>query len=202
MDSTLRYSSADETLHSILRHEIEPLHHAVEAALARYSLVEPEGYRGFLLAQARAVLPIERVLDEAGVIRILPDWPDRRRSQALRQDLRQLGEAVPVEALHCLTLGTPGQQFGTLYVLEGSRLGGRVLAQRVAGSGDPSLQEATNFLCHSAGHGKWKAFLTMLNASAYPQDHVLDGARQAFEHFLAAAAPCCKSPGLPAPGWS
>lgn len=170
----------------------------MEAALARFNLLEPEGYRGFLLAQARAVLPIERVLDEAGVIRILPDWPDRRRSQSLRQDLQRLDAATPVEAPHCLKLETPGQQFGALYVLEGSRLGGRLLAQRVAGSGDPSMQEATSFLRHSAGPGTWKAFLTLLDASAYPQDQVLDGARQAFEHFLAAALPCRDSPGLPA----
>lgn len=189
-----------ETLHAMLRRDSNPLHRAVEAALASYDLLEADGYRGFLLAQARAVLPIERALDEAGVIGIVPDWPDRRRSQALCEDLLCLGGAAPVDADHALAIGTPGQSLGALYVLEGSRLGGRLLAQRVAGSRDPSLREATSFLRHSAGPGKWKAFLTILNASPSPHGEVFDGARQAFEQFLAAAVHRRDSP-IQTPRW-
>lgn len=79
--------------------------------------------------------PTEAALDAAGAQAIFPDWPQRRRRQALAADLAELG--VPFPDVEPSTLpDDPAAITGALYVIEGSRLGGRFLARQV-GEGLP-----------------------------------------------------------------
>ncbi|TPG49200.1 biliverdin-producing heme oxygenase [Roseomonas nepalensis] len=106
----------------------------------------------------------------------------RRRLHLVRDDLRALGartEDLPV----CPPPPIRGraEAMGSLYVMEGSTLGGRVILKRLDGLGLPEGSRG-----YFAGHGArtgamWTAFLERLEAEAEPDtDAVLRGARATF----------------------
>lgn len=104
----------------------------------------------------------------------------RRRLHLLRDDLRALGAApeglpaCPPPPLH-----GPAEAMGSLYVMEGSTLGGRVILKRLDALGLPP--ESCRYF---AGYGDatgamWKLFLHRLEAVP-DTDAVLRGARATF----------------------
>ncbi|WP_296323548.1 biliverdin-producing heme oxygenase [Reyranella sp.] len=122
--------------------------------------------------------------------RVLPDWPARRRSRALERDLDVLGIPVPAPVPVTVT-SDKARLFGRLYVLEGSRLGGRLLAKRAFGNANPQVRAATSYLGHGAGADFWRAFLQRLEESdavAAAPERTMLGAREAFGLFLAEPA--------------
>ncbi|WP_018747252.1 biliverdin-producing heme oxygenase [Chitiniphilus shinanonensis] len=177
-----------ESLRQRLRSATAGHHARVDAAFGRFDLSRPDDYRAFLVAHARALWPLECGLEAAGVARLLPDWPERRRRPALARDLAWLGAAVPDEArIQPLPLADEAACWGALYTLEGSRLGGAVLARQVATQ--PALAGALAYLGHGAGGMLWPAFLARLEAAApmlaWPALEA--GACAAFELFADAA---------------
>ena len=129
-----------------LREATAPDHEQVDAAFSRFDLGTRAGYIAFLQAQAAAFLPVERAIEDNDVAAILSDWPARRRSHLLTADLAALG-AKPDGGIAAPPLPSSSAVLGAVYVLEGSRLGGRLLARSVPaelprsfiGSGDPAL---------------------------------------------------------------
>ena len=180
---TLPYAHrAPAALHLALRAATSDLHDAVERRFAGYDLADRQRYGVFLTMQAAALLPLEAALERAGIARLLPDWPRRRRAAALRSDLAALGLDAP--RADPPMLGGGGEAIGAAYVLEGSRLGAAVLLRRV-GAGLPD-----GFLRHGARSGLWPSFLARLAAepeAAAPA--VIGGARCAFARFLGEAVP-------------
>lgn len=179
---------ARESSHAFLRRVTRPWHDGVEAAFERFDLRGRDGLSGFLLAQARAVLPLEDALEAAGAAALLADWPLRRRAGALRADLARLGLRAPSES-PVPALPSPVHGLGALYVLEGSRLGGRVLHRRVLGSPDPAVRSATAFLAHHVERG-WPSFLAVLDGvppTQAAQRDLQSGADLAFGLFRLAA---------------
>jgi len=134
--------------HKALRAGTAAAHERVDAAFAGFDLRDRDSYAAFLRAHAEVVLPLEEALDDAGAERIAPDWPERKRGALLREDLAFLRKAVrpePVEGRLATSDEVDGEPpfdrlranggiaalAGALYVLEGSRLGGRFLARQV-----------------------------------------------------------------------
>ena len=105
-------------------------HERVDAAFGDFDLADRADYARFLTAQAAAFLPTEAAIERAGPLAVVPDWPERRRSALLLNDLAALGIAPPEgEALGALE--SPTEVLGAIYVLEGSRLGGAMLARSI-----------------------------------------------------------------------
>lgn len=177
-----------ETVQQFLRRVTRPWHDAVEAAFAAHDLATVEGLRAFLVRQAAAVIPLEEALTRAGIDALIPDWRARRRGAALAADLHALGASLapPVRPVH---LPSRTHALGGLYVLEGSKLGGRMLARRVMTSPDPQVRAAASFL-HGHEPGGWARFVAVLDA--YPAvparlGALRAGADAAFALFRAAA---------------
>jgi heme oxygenase (biliverdin-IX-beta and delta-forming) len=106
-------------------------------------------YRWFLEANAAALLPLEEALAEAGVKRLFHDWELRCRSNAILQDLARVGgTARPLQLDYQLN---DDAIIGAMYVLEGSRLGAKVLVKRVTQSADAAVAQATAYLSHGRG---------------------------------------------------
>ena len=153
-------------------------HERVDRAFATFDLGDAGSYRAFLLAHARVLPTAENAIHVAW-----DGWV--RRAPLLLEDLADLGAvADPLPKNSPMT--EPAAQWGCLYVLEGSRLGGAVLAKRV-GAGLPS-----RYL--SAGHvdDSWRAFLKALEAAATSADTswieiAVAAARSVFESFEDAA---------------
>ncbi|RUM07525.1 biliverdin-producing heme oxygenase [Rhizobium chutanense] len=115
---------------SVLRAQTADCHAEVDKLFGTFDLSDREQYRTFLRAHARVVPAAENALDEAGVVRLLPDWPERRRAQLLLADIGELGDRMP-ERLPPPPLHDEAALWGALYVLEGSKLGGALLAKSV-----------------------------------------------------------------------
>jgi heme oxygenase (biliverdin-IX-beta and delta-forming) len=91
------------------------------------------GYRALLEAFYGVCCPLESKMEASEIVPWLPDIGRRMRTSSLRLDLQVLGnnlpEALPlasVPALHSLC-----EKFGSLYVLEGSTLGGQLISREI-----------------------------------------------------------------------
>ncbi|WP_349509830.1 biliverdin-producing heme oxygenase [Bradyrhizobium sp. STM 3809] len=167
-----------------------PAHHALDERLGRLDLTTTAHYRRFLQASAAALLPLEQMLDDAGVADIIGDWSSRRRTDAVRADLAALDGTIAPLDLAAQTFDRPFA-LGTLYVLEGSRLGAAYLLRVVSAAADPRVRRATRYLRHGAGQGLWSSFLSQLAREPLtPEDEgrVIAGAHAAFAMFALAMA--------------
>jgi len=142
-----------------LRDVTREAHERVDSMLSGFRLSEPDEYADFLAVQAAAFIPVEAALDRAGAARLLPDWNDRRRSEALLADLAALGRAAPV-ANGSPVYDDDAAVWGGLYVIEGSRLGGLVLRKSV-----PSDFPQAFLSPQDSGNSGWPAFVAAMERS-------------------------------------
>lgn len=165
-------------------------HHALDEQLSALDLTIGAHYRRFLQANAAALLPLEAALRKAGVAGMFGDWPQRARSAAIAADLDLLGGSVTVLPMPAEPLDRCGV-LGTLYVLEGSRLGAAYLVRIADASADPRVRAATRYLRHGAGQGLWRSFLARLERELVSVDDehlMIVSAQQAFAMFAKAVA--------------
>lgn len=149
------------TAHALLRAATRDAHDRVDAAFSAYDLTDDCDYAQFLAAHAAAFLPVEEALTDRGAEGLFPGWVVRRRGEALRADLAELGVA-PLSPIAAPAFGGDAPLAGGAYVLEGSRLGGRLLATRVG----PALPR--RFLSASpTPDGGWRDFIALLERILY-----------------------------------
>jgi heme oxygenase len=156
-------------------------HDRVDATFGSFALDDVAGYRRFLLAHGRALPAVEAALERAGYD--LPAW--RTRTAALAADLAALGEIMPPPL--DFTVANEAESWGALYVIEGSRLGGQVLARSVP-AGRPAAYLSARHLS-----GEWRALLAGLDSRAAAGDDdwrraATAGARATFALYARAAA--------------
>jgi heme oxygenase len=144
------------TIASILRTRTRREHVRTEAIFSDFDLQSRVGYARFLIAQASASLAVEQSLESAGVTDVVADWPERRRGHLLRDDLAQL-DVGGVKLQPPTSFGSSAEIMGAVYVLEGSRLGGKVLRKQVFGTAP------TRFLGADSRPGAWRDFLASLD---------------------------------------
>lgn len=164
-----------------LRARTSTAHDQVDAAFSDYRLDNEVSYLRFLQAHARAVPAAETLLLREGGI---PAW--RSRTSLLAEDLAILGSAMPAP-LPFMVAVRPAVAWGVLYVLEGSRLGGRLLADRVPAN----LPSA--YLCAIHDSGEWRETRSAIETQAaagdaYWLDQAVAGAQACFDLYLRAAA--------------
>jgi heme oxygenase len=175
-------------LRNILKAATAADHAQLDATLGALDLSTVAGYRRFLEINAAALLPLERSLEGAGVRAMLPDWGDRARTEAILTDLARLGGKPG--RLNAPELTDRAAMLGTLYVLEGSRLGAAYLLRTVRQCSDPLVSVNTAFLGHGAGRHFWPQYLAVLESHAdeLAEDDLVLSARAAFDLFADAAA--------------
>ena len=169
-----------------LRTRTRAAHDRVDAAFSRFDLQARESYAAFLTAHAAVVPAVEAALTRGGAETLLRDWPDRLRTAALLRDLQHLGVRPPPPR-PTPALPSEARVLGALYVVEGSRLGARILLGQALSSPDPTLRGATAYLAHGEGRRFWPAFLHVLDAYAGNEEEVIEGARSTFQAFADAA---------------
>jgi heme oxygenase len=175
-------------LRSLLRDATAADHARLDDMLGALDLCTVPGYRRFLEINAAALLPLEQSLERGGVGAILPDWDDRARSTAILTDLARLGGRPG--RLTAPELTDRAAMLGTLYVLEGSRLGAAYLLRTVRACSDPLISGTTAFLGHGAGRQFWPGYLAALESCSdeLAEDDLVRSARTAFDLFAHAAA--------------
>jgi heme oxygenase len=162
--------------HAIVKIRTAAAHRMVDATYSRFDLADRDSYINFLQAHARIVPPIEAVLGHRSN---LPQW--RPRAALLSRDLDAfcVRPSKPLAVIKSLGLA---QKFGLLYVLEGSRLGGRLLLQRVG------LGYSSHYLSAKHTSGEWRAFTVALDDRARAENEewlegVVAGANHGFELY-------------------
>jgi heme oxygenase len=166
--------------HAILRARTAAEHATTDAAFSRFDLGDRESYVLFLLAHGRVLPAIEAAL---ACEPSLPQW--RPRSAHLAEDLQSFGRDLP-DPLTLDPVSGAAESLGLLYVMEGSRLGGRILLGRVA----PDFSAL--YLAATHQPGEWRAFTELLDerASREPPDwleRLVAGARFGFQLVLRSA---------------
>lgn len=173
-------------MRNLLRRECRTLHDRVDEAFSRFSLSDDSGIERFLAAQAGALRPIECSLEagsEHSIRRLLPDWSERRRAYLL-DGLDANAPEQPFPPFH-----TASRIFGAAYVLEGSRLGARVLLRRVVPRDTEAVRLVTAFLSHGIEGRLWPSFLATLDtfAGEIEAEECVSAAKAAFAVFEASA---------------
>ena len=156
-------------------------HERLDAAFGRFDLADRDDYRAFLRAHGRALLPIEQALAGSGVV----DAGWHRRGPLLIADLAALDDAPPPAPP--LPPADDARLWGMRYVVEGSRLGGALLARQVGGD------LPRDYLGAQHGKGEWRDFLDALEEAGDTggetwRADALAGARDAFALFAQSVA--------------
>jgi heme oxygenase len=177
-----RLATSDLALsfHGKLRERTREDHVRVDAAFSRFNLDDPLQYPHFLCAHARILPSMELALDPT---RLLTGWCGR--TDALLLDLHSLGHEAP-SPVHFPVPRNAASRWGALYVIEGSRLGGKVLSSRLP----PGTPKA--YLCSEHPQGSWRFLLQMLDDLAMEggsdwQADAIQAAKAAFDMFTLAA---------------
>jgi len=169
------------------------LHHVpVFAALADGRL-DRAAYVGLLGRLYGFHDPFEAAVDQAGPPGLQPaEW---RRAHLLRSDMATLGQSeAAIQRLprHPVVGGqwTPARAMGVLYVIEGSTLGGRLLARQLDHLVPTDAESGRSFLLAGTGtgHVRWRDFCAALDAyGAEPafRAEMVAGAIETFQCFEA-----------------
>lgn len=162
-----------------LRTRTAPLHDAVDAVFGGFRLDDADSYRACLVAHARALPAVEAALARHPT---LPHW--HPRTALLAQDLAALGTAMPRPLP--FAPDDAAAAWGALYVVEGSRLGGAMLARQV-GAGLPRA-----YLAAAHGAGEWRALRAAIDAEGARRggawlDAAVAGAAATFDLYRRAA---------------
>jgi heme oxygenase (biliverdin-IX-beta and delta-forming) len=152
------------TVRSLLRHETSGAHRRLDEAVAPLDLARREDYGAFLAASAAALIPLETLLDEAGMEQVLHDWPLRRRSDALLADLSAFDARIPAVPIGLRAM-SEAELFGAAYVLEGARLGAKLLLRQVRRAEDAAMEGHTRYLRHGDGLHLWPSFVSLLETA-------------------------------------
>lgn len=174
-----------ETVLQRLRRSTHAAHERLEARLDVVArLCDPAGRRwlmgrfwGLHAGAERALAPVLGEMDGL-------DYAGRRKSAILARDLADLGvepEGVGVQ----LPPMSRGEALGVLYVLEGSTLGGRVIAREMMAAGQPTTGLSFFDAYGAATGARWRAFTAVLEAEIERgrpglQDDVVRGAITGF----------------------
>lgn len=166
-----------------LKRATDAVHDELDRRLSSLDLGSAEGYRTFLFIQARVVPPLEAALDRFGLADHVEGWSSHHRAHLLAEDLAVLDCALP-EPVAVPAIVTLSQALGCAYVLEGSRLGGRLVSKRVR----PEMP--TSFLNPTKQAQAWPALVEALDSQLTTGPSIQEAKQSAyacFELFLGVA---------------
>lgn len=107
------------------------------------------------------------------------DWRIQPLVSLIAQDMADLG-VVAQGPTTPIPLTTPAARAAACYVLEGSALGGRILARRAAGLGFTDRHGARHLAAQTASPARWRQFLEWLEAGGFCAATAIAAARDVF----------------------
>ncbi|WP_158747161.1 biliverdin-producing heme oxygenase [Acidisphaera sp. L21] len=151
------------------------------------------GYQIYLSASHAFRSLIEARLDQNHVEILYPIWQYRRLARLIEEDLADLSVPIPTCVAREFVLPmSAGAMLGTLYVLEGSALGAKVIARRVAGFGLGPRFGARHLAHQTDNPRAWPEFVDLLeeiSLTGEEEDDCVQEARATFDCFARFLAP-------------
>lgn len=182
----------DNSLLTRLRQATTPQHEAIEALLRLDGEIAGPHYRQVLAGFAVFLTAWEPAV-RAALPADLRDWFDARSRLAfLQQDLQVLAITPPHasdDIAGALAITTPAAALGSMYVLEGSALGGQLITKTVARTLGLAPQAGAAYF-HGWGErtgANWREFRQLLEQRVPQADHpaAADAAVRTFQALLA-----------------
>lgn len=130
--------------------------------------------------------PLEKLIANHITIEVLNDADERRNSFFILHDLKTLGHSTESIALceKMPAIKNVAGAFGSLYVLEGSTLGGRMISKMLLKNVDIGLDESNlnffNGYKDETGR-KWAYFLSVINQFEENAETIVAAANETFE---------------------
>jgi heme oxygenase (biliverdin-IX-beta and delta-forming) len=132
--------------------------------------------------------PVEQSISNFVSKKLLPDISERRNSKLILRDLEALGisaDSIPL-CSRLPEIYSPATALGSMYVLEGSTLGGQMIARML--QKNPMLNLVPGQLNFFQGYReetgrKWKSFQAALNLLDGETEILVSAARQTFSLF-------------------
>ncbi len=152
------HPARETTLLELLRAATRERHAELDATIGKAMALSKASYGRFLSASLRAVSALE-----GGVERTLGPAHHAVREALLRSDLEALGVPAPASCA-AADPRSKAAAFGVAYVLEGSALGGVVLAETVRRALGSEVPTAYLRLRGSETAARWRWFLSELEA--------------------------------------
>jgi heme oxygenase len=167
-------TSSKPGLLALLKSETRPQHQSVESRIDFQERIRDiASYRGLLEVFLGFFEPLESAVRRVrGLDEVLPDLQVRMRAGLLKQDLVELGcsPAQLAELPRCTELPVLtglAQALGCLDVVEGSTLGGQILARELRPLGTEAERASSFFLSGGDDVGaRWKRFADAAEAYA------------------------------------
>ncbi|CDG39156.1 MULTISPECIES: biliverdin-producing heme oxygenase [Asaia] len=172
--------NAESSRRAALRAHVHEAHEQLDHLIGELASVGD--YRRYVAGVAGFRLAAENALHG----QIYPTWFEGWRpvsmQRSLSEDLRCLG-IVPPEMRAIAAPATDSELMGMLYTLEGSALGGRVIARRAAVLGFDTAYGASHLAEQTAKPENWRRFLDLLeNAPEFDADEAGRAAATLFRH--------------------
>ncbi|KFA06361.1 heme oxygenase [Xanthomonas vasicola pv. musacearum NCPPB 2005] len=172
-----------------LRHATQDAHRLVEAVPLMQALgqgqIDSAAYAQILRRHHGLLAGFEAQLSDWLTTLVGNGWHYRRRVPALREDLRALGQQ-PDLPVALPSVADDAARWGMLYVIEGSQLGGRMIARSVRKL-QPALAGALRYFeladDDPAGWRRFQAALERRLDTPSARDAAIDGAQAMFAHF-------------------
>ena len=155
------------------------------------AIESPAGYLKLLKEFYGFIGPLEKVIDQSIDQDSVPDYAERRKAGLLLNDILALEGACGsfAAAPELPEIGDAYQALGALYVLEGSTLGGKIIARMLRGK--LNLDESQDGLSYFTSYGEdaeimWGRFKEALNRQTDDeslQRRIIEAADDTFRKF-------------------
>lgn len=178
-----------EPLLTAVKERSKLLHRDVEAILLRRlaAIKQKQDYAAILRLFYGYYFPVEQRIAQHVSPALLPDIAERRKAAAIVNDLKALGcDTMPLPLCQRLpAIDNTAQAMGALYVLEGSTLGGKIIANLLLKN--KALCVTKEALTFFSGYGdetgcKWKSFLHVFSLQR-ETDAVIATVNETFLHL-------------------
>ncbi|MBO0344681.1 biliverdin-producing heme oxygenase [Roseibium sp. CAU 1637] len=179
-----KHCASDDDIRFHLSRATRALHDLVDVQAEHNDLETTVGVASLIAFFHKGFSQIEAALDRADAATVLSDWESRKRTDLLENDLNGLGigDTTANEAVQAgFSFDSQAEIWGGLYVIEGSRLGARMLVRA------SDHTRASAFLSESATCRFWPDFviaLTEADQSLQDRNGMVRGAEKAFQAFL------------------
>lgn len=186
---TAAQTSERPSLRSQRLNQITHLPHSkLDALVKAHAPFETQAnFARFVVAQYLFQSELVSLYNDAELLAIVPDLPERCRADAAKADLADLETDVPAPVAGAVNSPGKAEALGWIFVSEGSKLGAAFLIKRAVSLGLSETFGARHLGEPAGGRAEgWKRFVKTLDGLAFSAQEEADiekGAIEAFNRF-------------------